>query len=188
MSGIRDFDQYCGQCPSVATFEINLWLFCANSRNYHPFFNTIDILNLSSWIYRGRPGRRAAGTARPPSFRHLLTFGKNLLNLIGAVSRYEASNDSHCPISDGLSFSMDRRIPSISECSDLKIRKRYFLQGAECQPDKPGLNIEEWRLNICGCRFALSFLWWKHSLNNQYSIICPNQPHSQMSAMTSKNF
>jgi hypothetical protein len=35
-------------------------------------------------------------------------------------------------------------------------------------PDEPGLKIEDCKLNICGCRFAASFLKWKEFL--KYSI------------------
>jgi hypothetical protein len=38
-------------------------------------------------------------------------YGANLLHLVGDVSRPEASNDSDCLVADGLSFSMDRRMP-----------------------------------------------------------------------------
>ncbi len=32
-------------------------------------------------------------------------------------------------------------------------------------PDEPELKIEDCRLNICGCRFAPSFLKWKEFLS-----------------------
>jgi hypothetical protein len=50
MSDIPDVDQYREQCPSVATFDINFWRYCADSRNDRTIFNTTDFLNLSSRI------------------------------------------------------------------------------------------------------------------------------------------